>query len=77
MVLVIGDFALHEGCTRCFAVVREIEEVYHVRLLPQHGLPAEVNNALEAEGFMVLFPTMPDKNGVRLRKRFKLKFCDV
>ena len=76
VVFVVCDFAFHEGCTRRFAIVREIEEVDHVGLLLLHGLPAEVNNALEAEGLMVLLPTMSDEDRVRLRKWDELELLD-
>ena len=74
VIFVIRDLTLHEGLARRLSIVREVKQMYHIRLLLLHRLPAEVNDALEAESLMVFFPTMSNKDGIRLRKWHELEF---
>lgn len=46
-----------------------------VRFLLENGLPAEIDYRLQAEDFMVFFPAMTNKDGVRSGQRTHLKFC--
>lgn len=46
-----------------------------VRFLLENGLPAEINDRLQAEDFVVFFPAMTNKDGIRSRKWTHLKFC--
>lgn len=73
MPFVVSDFASYEFGARRLAVVREVEQVNHPRLLLQDRLPAEVDDTLEAKRLVVLLPPMSDEDRVRLGKRDKLE----
>ena len=73
MPFVVSDFASYEFGARRLAVVREVEKMDHARLFLEDRLPAEVDNALEAERLVVLLPTMSDEDRVRLGKRDELE----
>lgn len=75
MRLVVGDFAADELRAGRLAVVGEVEQVDHSRLLLLHGLPAKVDDALQPEGLVVLLPAVPDQNRVRLGERLELELC--
>jgi hypothetical protein len=49
-----------------FAVVREVEDMQHIFFFLLHHLPAEVYNGLEAQGFVVLFPSVANQDGIGL-----------
>jgi hypothetical protein len=46
----------------------------HARLLLEDSLPAEVDDAFQAEDFVILFPPMANQDRVRLWERNELKF---
>ena len=73
MILVICELPLQELIWQRFAVVREIEEMKQIRLFLLHRFPAEVDNVLEFEQLMVLFPTVPDKDRIGIGKRNELE----
>lgn len=73
MIFVVRELAFHEGFARRLSVIRKVEEVNHVGLLLLHCLPAEVNDAPEAEDFMVLLPTVSDKDRICFWERYQLK----
>ena len=72
MELVVRDLCQELGAG-CLTVIRKVKQMNHARLLLQDGLPAEINNALETERLVVLFPSMANQDRVRLGQRLKLK----
>ena len=46
----------------------------HIMFLLLNHLPAEVDDALEAEGLVVLLPSVADEDGVGLGEGFELEF---
>ena len=75
MKQVIGDLSFHELRPGRLAVIRKVKEVNHTRLLLKDCLPAEIDNALEPEGLVILLPSMSDEDGVRLRQGNELELC--
>lgn len=76
MVLVLGQLPISDDVLwECLAIVREVEYVQHVLLLLLHHLPTEVDNILEAEGFVILLPSVTDQDGIRLRQGVCLEIC--
>ena len=77
MVHIIGDLTVAEQILILgLAVVREIEEVDHVVLLLENGLPVEVHDALETEHLMVLLPAVADEDRVCLGQWTRLEVCN-
>ena len=72
-MLVIGDLVLHDMVKPRLAIVGKVEQMDHVLLLMLHPVPAVVDDLLDTESFMVFFPTMSNKDGIRLRKWHELK----
>ena len=62
--LSIGNDVVEPG----LSVIREIENVKHVLLFLLDHLPAEVDDRLQTEGFVILLPAMSNKNGVSIGK---------
>ena len=75
MPFVVSDFASYQLGARRLAVVREVEEVDHTRLLAEDRRPTEVDNALQSERSVVLFPAVPEKYRVRVGERNELELC--
>ena len=73
MPLVVRDLAFNKLLAGRLAIVREVEEVDHARLLLEDCRPARVDDALEPECGVVFLPPMPDENRVRLRERDELE----
>lgn len=55
------------------AIVREVEEMDHVRFLFQDCLPAEIDNALQAKYLVIFLPSMANKNRVGLGQGLELE----
>ena len=73
-MLVLCDLAVAENVLGpSLPVIWEIQDVEHVRLLLLDHLPAEINDALEPQGLVVLFPAVTNEYRVRLREGDKLE----
>jgi hypothetical protein len=77
VIFIVRQLSFHELIAPRLAVIGEIKEMNYVMLLFLYRLPAKVNNLSQPKGFMIRFPAMSNKDGVRGRKRTELEFCGV
>ncbi len=70
---VIRNLALQKLLASRFPIIRKVQQMYQVRFLLLDRLPAKVHNVLEAEEFVVLFPSISYQNRVRIGQRNELE----
>ena len=74
VMAILGKFTIpYDIIEQRLSVVGEIKDMKHVVLLLLNHLPAVVNETFQADGFVVLLPTISDQDGVRIWKRNELK----
>lgn len=76
MVHAIRKVTLHKLCSPRFPVVGKVKKMNEVRLLALYGVPTKVDDALQTEDFMILLPSVANKNGVGVGERNKLELGD-
>lgn len=76
MLLVTRHLVFQQLVTPSLSIIREIKQMNKIRFLLENGLPAKIDDRLQAEDFVVFLPAMTNKDGVRSGQRTHLKFCE-
>lgn len=64
MILIVSQLIFEKLIAPCFSIIGEIEEVDDVVLLLLDGLPANIDDFVKSEGFMVGLPARPYKDWI-------------